>query len=263
MFDLFLKCSSGEIFFCREQLPEQFWREIVAAWRAIQPDLHLNVASLANIEALDSVEPEDSNAAWLKQNWWQTQVDAHFKLNAPERLRALQTLNSAHRATDITSLVSSDEGPVDFLSRKASRMRTGLALDALDFRSCPGCGVMYNSGDYVLCCRKQDIYARHNEIRNELADLCSDLNLHVDVEKGPNGTLLRPADVLVHGFVDEALAWSTLCKLQSKSRRCNQASWPKRWSNKKSAKRCVSATAGGSSPLSSKRSASSAARPSS
>ena len=196
-----------------------------------------------------------------------TQLEVHFKLNAPERLRALQTLNAAHRATDITSLVSSEEGPVDLSSRSwtlLARMRTGLALDALDFRPCPGCGVMMdNSGDHVLCCHKLGSYARHNEIRNELADLCSDLNLHVDVEKGPNGTLLRPADVLVHGFVDEALAWSTLCKLQSKSRRCNQASWPKRWSNKKSAKRCVSATAGGSSPLSSKRSASSAARPSS
>ena len=97
----------------------------------------MNVASLANIEALDSVELEDIDATWLKQNWWQahvnTQLEVHFKLTAPERLRALQTLNAAHRATDITSLVSSEEGPVDLSSRSwtlLARMRTGLALDA-------------------------------------------------------------------------------------------------------------------------------------
>ena len=71
----------------QEELPEQFWRELLGAWRVIQPDLHLNAASLANIEALDSVEPEDIDAAWLKQNWWQaqvnTQLEVHFKLNAP------------------------------------------------------------------------------------------------------------------------------------------------------------------------------------
>ena len=200
------------------------------------------------------------------------QLEVHFKLTAPERLRALKTLNAAHRATDITSIVSSEEGPVDLLSRSwtlLARMRTGLALDALDFRPCPGCGVMMNnSGDHVLCCHKLGIYARHNEIRNELADLCSDLNLHVDVEKGPDGTLLRTADVCMHLLMNHSRsmsAWCTLCNLQSKSRRCNQASRPKRWSNKTSwsAKHCVSATAGDSSPLSSKRSASSAARPSS
>ena len=36
-------------------------------------------------------------------------------------------------------------------------------------------------------------------------DLCSDLNLHVDIEKGPNGSLLRPGAVWVHGLVDEPL----------------------------------------------------------
>ena len=112
----------------------------------------MNVASLANIEALDSVEPEDIDAAWLKQNWWQAhvnmQLEVHFKLTAPERLRALQTLNAAHRATDITSIVSSEEGPVDLSSRSwtlLARMRTGLALDALDFRPRPGCGVMMDN----------------------------------------------------------------------------------------------------------------------
>ena len=61
-------------------------------------------------------------------------------------------------------------------------------------------------GDHVLSCHKLGIYARHNEILNELANICGDLNLQVEVEKGPDGSLLRPGDVLVHGLVDEPLA---------------------------------------------------------
>ena len=58
-----------------------------------------------------------------------------------------------------------------------------------------------------MCCAATSwAFTRHKGIRNELADLCSDLNLHVDVEKGPGGTLLRPADVFVQGLVDEPLA---------------------------------------------------------
>ena len=60
------------------------------AWKAIQPELNLNAASLANLELLDSVEPEDIDPAWAKQSWWQAQVDTqlkvHFTLSAPERL---------------------------------------------------------------------------------------------------------------------------------------------------------------------------------
>ena len=42
-------------------------------------------------------------------------------------------------------------------------------------------------------------------IRNELANLCGDLNLRMEVEKGPDGSLLRPY-ALVHRLVDEPLA---------------------------------------------------------
>ena len=197
-----------------EELPGRFWSDLLAAWKEIQPDLNLNAATLANIETLDNIEPEDIDEAWPQQKWWQAQVDTqlevHFKLNASERLRAFQSLNSAHRATDITSLVSSQEGPMDLSSRSwtlLSRMRVGLALDSLVSRPCPGCGTMMdNTGDHVLCCHKLGIYAWHNEIRNELADLCGDLNLRADIEKGPDGSLLRPDDVVVHGRFDEPLA---------------------------------------------------------
>ena len=39
-----------------------------------------------------------------------------------------------------------------------------------------------------------------------LVDLCWDLNLHVDIKKGPDGSLLWPGAALVHGLIDEPLA---------------------------------------------------------
>ena len=137
-------------------------------------------------------------------------MELYFKLNAPERLRAPQTLNAAHRATDITSLVGAEEGAFRFTScpwTLLTRMRVGLPLDALETHFCPGCGAGMDSfGDHALSCHTLGIYARHNEVRNELESLCSDFALHVEVEKGREGSLLRPGDVLVHGLVDEPLA---------------------------------------------------------
>ena len=133
----------------------------------------------------------------MKQSWRQTQADAqlevHFKLNVPERLTALQALNAAHRATDFTSLLSSEGGPVDLswrpcpLDPPCSHAR----------RSFIGCKEMDNSGDHVLCCHKLGICARRKETRNEPASLCGGLKLRVDMEKGPDGSLLRPGDVLL------------------------------------------------------------------
>ena len=58
-----------------EELPHPFWSELLGAWKAIQPELILNAASLANIEALDSAESEDIDSEWAKQSWWQAQAD--------------------------------------------------------------------------------------------------------------------------------------------------------------------------------------------
>ena len=55
-------------------------------------------------------------------------------------------------------------------------------------------------GDHVLCCSALGVYARHNELRNEFAFLCMGLNLRVEFEQGPPGSLIRLADVLIHGL---------------------------------------------------------------
>ena len=50
--------------------------------------LPLDDATLAAIEASESIDPNKIDTAWTKQRWWQGQVDArieaHFKLNAPK-----------------------------------------------------------------------------------------------------------------------------------------------------------------------------------
>ena len=55
-------------------------------------------------------------------------------------------------------------------------------------------------GDRALCCHPLGIYNRHNELRNEFSLLCKDLGLQVELEKGPEGSILRPADALVQGL---------------------------------------------------------------
>ena len=60
---------------------------------------------------------------------------------------------------------------------------------------------------WVWSGHKLGAYARHNEVCNGLASICNDFNLRVEVTNwGPDGSLLRPVDVLVHGLVDEPLA---------------------------------------------------------
>ena len=134
----------------------------------------------------------------------------HFRINAPERLRALQTLNEAHYAVDLSSLVSSKEGPMEISSRSwtlLTRQRLGLPLDSLTMRPCPGCSEMMDVfGDHILCCPHLGLYARHNEIRNEFGSMCQDMGLQVEIEVSPADTTQRPADVLIHGLEGQPLA---------------------------------------------------------
>lgn len=56
---------------------------------------------------------------------------------------------------------------------------------------------------------------RHNELRNEFAFLCTELNMRVDFEQGPANSLVRPADVLVHGLgTPTAVDFSVMHALQ-------------------------------------------------
>ena len=82
-----------------------------------------------------------------------------------------------------------------------ARYRVGMPLDALEARLCPGCAAPMDAlEDHVLCCHPLGIYNRHNELRNEFALLYKELGLQVELEKGPEGSILRPADALVQGL---------------------------------------------------------------
>ena len=59
---------------------------------------------------------------------------------------------------------------------------------------------------FLSCCHPLGIYNRHNELRNEFALLCKELGLHVELEKGPEGSILRPADALVQGLDNSPIA---------------------------------------------------------
>ena len=125
------------------------------------------------------------------------------------------------RATDISSLVGTEEGPFSISSRSwtlLARLRLGQPLDALDSRFCPGCGAAMDCyGDHVLSCHKLGIYARHNEVRNELASICGDLNLlnSKKAQKAPpcaRGMSWCMDLPMYH--LRSTLSWCTLCKAQ-------------------------------------------------
>ena len=64
--------------------------------------------------------------------------------------------------------------------------------------------------------RKLGAYASHNEVRNELASICNDLNLHVEVGKGsPDGSLLRPTLLYFKMKYDDVFK---ILRLQAKSK---------------------------------------------
>ena len=79
--------------------------------------------------------------------------------------------------------------------------RIGLPLDSMDSRVSPGCAEPMDAlGDHALSCYPFGIYNRHDELRNKFALLCKDLGVQVELEKGPEGSILRPADALVPGL---------------------------------------------------------------
>ena len=41
---------------------------------------------------------------------------------------------------------------------------------------------MDDMGDHALCCPKLGTYARHNDLRNQFATLCTEIGLRVEME---------------------------------------------------------------------------------
>ena len=125
------------------------------------------------------------------------------------RLRKVKDLNAARNAVDITTLILTEEGTSVFSSHAwqlCLRSRPGLQLgEPIESgaipRRCPGCQVpMDNMGVHALCCPKLGTYARHNDLHNQFATLCTEIGLRVEMEGSPPGTSSRPEDVLLHGL---------------------------------------------------------------
>jgi hypothetical protein len=151
--------------------------------------------------------------SWSRQLWWQNIVNAAARRvwgnSRPSlRLQCLQQLNSARYSADLSDLVIPVVGKPPLSShgwRLMARMRLGIPLSPELGLSCPGCGKALDSfGDHALCCPDLGVYARHTHLRNELAEICSEMGLQVELEKGIPGSHARPADVLIHGLVDGA-----------------------------------------------------------
>ena len=195
-----------------DTLPLSFWKDVDEAWSWTRGRFGLDTSILA---ALGNIEGNpEINKEWTQQQWWQGMVDLHaaksWESRASVRMRALKHLGGARFCSDVTSLLGSTDGESELSSRAWSlcmRYRLGVPLDDLDSRACPGCGsVMDSQGDHALCCARLGSYARHNDLRNKFAALCQESGLRVELERGPVGSTLRPADVLVHGLDSSPVA---------------------------------------------------------
>ena len=163
---------------------------------------------LAGSDVSTELAPGDLDPNWKKQSWWQALVDNSveglWSSVAPLRLKKVKELAMARRSTDVSSLVVAQPGEPGLSSRAwmlSVRYRLGMALDSGTSLECPGCSATMDSyGDHALCCHSLGIYGRHNDVRNQVAFLCNDLGLRVEFEKGPPGSLARPADLLIDGL---------------------------------------------------------------
>ena len=189
-----------------ERVPPNFWLELGEAWNTLRVRCGLRVNFLADFNPLEASDVSDIDSKWSLQRWWQAQfaqsLELGWRSRVPLRMRKLKELSSARSAYDVNTLVVSDSGKTLLSSRAwilLARFRLAMTLDAQEDRCCPGCTrPMDPFGDHALCCSSLGLYARHNDLRDEFASLCTEAGLSVEVEKGPG--LLRPADVLVHGL---------------------------------------------------------------
>jgi hypothetical protein len=191
-------------------LPQLFHHTMQPALQAIRPlcDVPNELLTLPSNIDVSSDLLDDS---WGRQRFWQSMVDAaaHRFWNASQpslRLQCLQKLNAARYSADISELVIPETGKPPLSShgwQLMARLRLGLPLSSEAGLPCPGCSRPLDSyGDHALCCSDLGVYSRHTHLRNELAEVCVELGLQVEIEKNIPGSHTRPADVLVHGLVD-------------------------------------------------------------
>ena len=68
---------------------------------------------------------------------------------------------------------------------------------------CTACAQYQDAyGDHALCCKAMGVYARHNVLRNKIADLIKQAGFVCMLEVALPGTELVPADVFVPSFFD-------------------------------------------------------------
>ena len=146
--------------------------------------------------------------AWCEQkNWTDAQHSFAVDILAttmPSRLRLLRELFSgAHASFWLTP--PSPQHPADPW-RSADwqlllRWRLGMFLP-LPLR-CTACSQHQDAyGDHALCCKAMGVYARHNVLRNKIAELIKQAGFVCMLEVALPGTALVPADVFVPSFFD-------------------------------------------------------------
>ena len=161
-----------------------------------------------------------------RQKWWSEPYDdircSRWTQSADARTRCVRSGNCNSQIDPLLCFRDCDTGATitPYQWSLYIRFRLGVHISDSVPASCPGCTLPMDSlGDHALSCKALGVYGRHNGVRNALAALFADSGCRVHIEATAPDSLLRPADVLVHGFEEQpsAIDLAVVPKLQLSS----------------------------------------------
>ena len=185
--------------------PEQAMKRLLHSC----PGLSAELAPLWIRAVVREVTSHHMFESWCSQKCWSEEMDDHaigrFDAAASTRLARLRQLQSAPQASAwLVSLPGEKDGCYTGPEWQALiRFRSAIPLMA--HAHCNGCGTLMDPfGDHAVGCPACGLYARHNRIRNALAQECTLAGIRFLLEVTLPGSSLRPDDTLLFFLPEKA-----------------------------------------------------------
>ena len=150
-------------------------------------------------------------AKWKEQSAWSDELieaaETKFDGDVTERLRCLRNLQCTPNSGLWLTRPPGKTEPFSAPEYQALlKFRTGVPLYP-EGSVCTTCGQgMDPWGDHALCCSHAGTSRRHNRVRNTIWALAEEAGWRPSLEATLEGTLLRPADVLLRSLYNRPIA---------------------------------------------------------
>ena len=204
----FISSASGSTGIELSTLPPDLLEPILAL-RAIVLGMAETLSSLWSSSSFEGLLADRGIEAWGNQKVWSFAMDqvaaARFDAEACSRMMRLRRLHAgAHADAWVASLLLEKDGCASFSSAEWQallRLRCGVLFQGDS--KCGGCSSTSDRfGDHALSCSACGLYARHNRLRDALAQEYISAGQLVQLEVQLPGGSSRPADILVAGSGD-------------------------------------------------------------